>query len=214
LDEYSSKHLDLFHEEDCKPPLCSYLDRSKDIIRPKKDPCNNFLQPPPITLLCCVSRGVVGRYVFCIEFPLGQTLESKGWLNTSRMSLSSQFFNFPLRVCQSSTRSLSIPSQTSDYENVLGNQLADLLRQFSEPLTFYDPFLKWIEHSPQRMTYHDFIPPTRLHELDFMVSDDMIHSLTHVIFVLNLSLFWFMMKHRGKYCETLLGWFHWSFDYT
>jgi hypothetical protein len=214
FDEYSSEHLDSFHEEDYQPPLCSGLDRSKDIVCLKKDPCDNFLQPPPITLLCCVSRGVVGRYVFCIEFPLGQTLESKGWLNTSRISLSSQFFNFPLRVCQSSTRSLSIPSQVSDYENVLGSQLADLLSQFSEPLTFHDPFLKWIEHFPQRMTWHDFIPPTRLHELDFMISDDTIHSLTHVIFVLNLSLFWFMMKHKGRYCGTLLDWFHWSFDYT
>jgi hypothetical protein len=111
FDEYSSEHLDLFHEEDCKPPLCSDLDRSKDIIHPEKDPFNKFLQPPLITLLCCVSRGVVGRYVFCIEFPLGQTIESKGWLNTSRISLSSQLFNFPLRVFQSSTRSLSIPSR-------------------------------------------------------------------------------------------------------
>jgi hypothetical protein len=91
--------------------LCSGLDRSKDIVCLKKDPCDNFLQPPMITLLCCVSRGVVGRYVFCIEFPLGKTLESKGWLNTSRISLSSQLFNFPLGVCQSSTRSFSIPSQ-------------------------------------------------------------------------------------------------------
>jgi hypothetical protein len=37
---------------------------------------------------------------------------------------------------------------------------------------------------------------------------------TNFIFVLNLSLFWFMMKHRGKYCEILLGWFHWLFDYS
>jgi hypothetical protein len=214
FDEYSSEHLDSFHEEDYQPPLCSGLDRSKDIVFLKKDSCDNFLQPPPITLPCCVIKGVVGKYVFCIEFPLRQTLEFKGRLNTSRKSLSSQPLNLPLRVCQSSSRSLSILSQASDYEDVLGSQLSDLLSQFSEPLTFHDPFLKWIEHFPQRMTWHDFIPPTRLHELDFMVSDDTIHSLTHVIFVLNLSLFWFMMKHKGRYCETLLGWFHWSFDYT
>jgi hypothetical protein len=111
FDEYSSEHLDSFHEEDYQPPLCSSFDRSKDVVFLKKNPCDNFLQPPPITLLCCVSRGVVGRFVSCIEFPLGQTLESKGWLNTTRISLSSQCFNFPLRVCQSFTRSLSIPSQ-------------------------------------------------------------------------------------------------------
>jgi hypothetical protein len=83
FDEYSSEHLDLFHEENCKPPLCSGLDRSKDIVCLKKDPCDNFHWPPLITLLCCVSRGVVGKYVFDFEFPLGQTLESKGWLNTT-----------------------------------------------------------------------------------------------------------------------------------
>jgi hypothetical protein len=98
FDEYSSEHLDSSHEEYYRPPLCSGLDRSKDIVSLKKDPCDNFLQPPLITLICCVSRGVVERYVFCIDIPLGKTLESKGWLNTSRISLSSQFLNFPLRV--------------------------------------------------------------------------------------------------------------------
>jgi hypothetical protein len=156
----------------------------------------------------------LGIYVFDVEFPLGKTLESKGWLNTTSLSLLSQFFNFPLRVCQSFTRSLSIPSQTSECEDVLGSQFADLLSQCSEPWTFHDPFLKWIEYFPQRLTWHDFIPPTRLHELDFVISDDMIYILTHVIFVLDLSLFWFMMKHKGRYCGTLLDGFHWSFDYT
>jgi len=123
FDEYSSKHLDSFHEEDYQPPLCSDLDKSKNIVFPKKDSCDNFLQPPPITLPFCVIKGVVGKYVFCIEFPLRQTLEFKGRLNTSRKSLSSHPFNLPLRVCQSSSRSLSIPSRISGYEDVLGNQL-------------------------------------------------------------------------------------------
>jgi hypothetical protein len=214
FDEYSSEHMGPFHEDDFQPPLCSGLDRSKDIVCSKKDPCHYSPRPPPITLLCCVYRGVVGKYVFDFEFPQGQTLESKGCLNTTSLSLLSQFFDFPLKVCQSSIRSLLIPPRASDFENVLGSQLEDLLSQFSEPLTFHDPVVKWIEHFSQRLTWHDFIPPTHLHELDFMVFDDMIHFLTHVIFVLNLSLFWFMMKHKGKYCGTLLDWFHWSFDYT
>jgi hypothetical protein len=214
FDDYPSEHLDLFHEEDYQPPLCSDPDRSKDIVFLKKNLCDNVLQPPSITLSCCVIKGVVGKYVFCIKFPLRKTLEFKGRLNTSRRSLSFHPFNLPLRVCQSSSRSLSILSQASDCEDVQGSWLSDLLSQSFEPLTFHDPFLKWIEHFPERMTWHDFVPPTRLHELDFMISDDIVHSLTHVIYVLNLSLFWFMMKHRGRYCETLLGWFHWLFDYT
>jgi hypothetical protein len=36
FDDYSSEHLDLFHEEDYQPPLCSDLDRSKDIVFPEE----------------------------------------------------------------------------------------------------------------------------------------------------------------------------------
>jgi hypothetical protein len=64
------------------------------------------------------------------------------------------------------------------------------------------------------MDLADFIPPTRLHELDSDFSDDMMYILTHDIFVLDLSLFWFMMKHKGRYRGTLLDWLHWLFDYT
>jgi hypothetical protein len=52
------------------------------------------------------------------------------------------------------------------------------------------------------MTWHDFIPPTHFYELDYMVSDDTIHSLTHVIFVLITVLVYDEAKSR--YCETLL----------
>jgi hypothetical protein len=154
---------------------------------------------------------VLGKYIFNVEFPLRQTLNSKGWLGTACFS---QFFNFPFIVCQSSARSLLIPSLTSEREDVLGNQFAGPLSQFFEPCIFHDPFLKWIEYFPQRWTWQDFIPPTRHHELDFDFSDDMIYIITHDIFVLDLSLFWFMMKHKGRYYGTLLDWLHWLFDYT
>jgi hypothetical protein len=42
FDDYSSEHLDLFHEEYYQPPLCSDLDRGKDIVFLEKDPCDNF----------------------------------------------------------------------------------------------------------------------------------------------------------------------------
>ena len=102
---------------------------------------------------------------------------------------------------------------TSDHEDVLGSQFAGPLSQIFKPCIFHDPFLKRIEYFSQKWTWHDFIPPTRLHELDFEIPDDMIYVLTHDIFVLDLSLFWFMMKHKGKYWGTLLDWLHWSFDY-
>jgi hypothetical protein len=64
------------------------------------------------------------------------------------------------------------------------------------------------------MDLADFIPPTRLHELDSDFSDDMMYILTHDMFVLDVSLFWFMMKHKGRYQGALLDWLHWLFDYT
>jgi len=214
FDDYSSEHVDLFHEENYQPLLCSGFDRSEYIVCPEEDPCDNVFQPPSIILSCCVIKGVVGKYVFYIKFPLRQTLEFKGRLNTSRISLSSQSFSLPLRTYQSPSRFLLFPSETSDCEDFQGSQPSNSLSQSIEPLTFHDPFLRWIEHSPESMTWHDFVPPSHLHELDFMIFDDTIHSLTHVIFVLNLSLFWFMMKNRGRYRQTLLGWFHWLFEYT
>jgi hypothetical protein len=59
FDEYSSEHLDSFHEEYYQPLLCSDPDRIKDFVFPKKYPCDNFLQPPLITLPCCVIKDVV-----------------------------------------------------------------------------------------------------------------------------------------------------------
>ena len=87
FDDYSSEHLDLFHEEDYQPPLCSDLGSKSNVCR-KKDSCDTFLQPPLITLPFYVIKGVVGKYVLCIEFPLRQTLEFKGRLNTSRKGTS------------------------------------------------------------------------------------------------------------------------------
>jgi hypothetical protein len=78
FDDCSSEHLDLFYEDDYQPPLCSSFDRSKNVVCLKKDSHDLFLQPPFITLPCCIIKGVVGNYTFCIKFPLKQTLESKG----------------------------------------------------------------------------------------------------------------------------------------
>ena len=170
--------------------------------------------PPLITLPCFSIKGVVGMYLFYVEFPPRKTLDSKGCLGNTSLSQLSQFFNFPLIVCQSSTRYLSTPSLTSEREDVLGSQFVGPFGQFYKPCIFHDPFLKWIEYFPHRWIWQDFIPPTRLHELDFEIPDDVIYILTHDIFVLDLSLSWFMMKHKGKYRVTLLGWLHWFFDYT
>ena len=115
-------------------------------------------------------------------------------------------------MCQSSTKFSSILSL--EHENALGNQFTCHLSCFAEPSMFHDPFSDRIEYLPQRWTWRDFIPPTRLHELDSDFTDDMMYILTHDIFVLDVSLFWFMMKHKGRYQRALLDWLHWLFDYT
>jgi hypothetical protein len=206
FDEYSSEHLDLFYEENFQPSFCS---ENEEVACLKQNTCDEIFYLPFITLPRYVTEGMVWKHIPYPKSFVGKSLflDFRGRFGTLRRSLLSQSSSFPLRSCQSPFRFLLIPFQDSDCEKVRGSQPF-------EPLTFHDPFLRWIEHFPESMTWHHFFPPTRLHELDLTIPNDAIHFLTHVIFMLNLSLLWFMMKHRGRYCETLLGWFHWLFDYT
>jgi hypothetical protein len=204
FDEYA-EHLNPFYY---RPPLCSDLGTSKDIVCLKKVTHDFSSQPPVVSLPCFSIQGVVGKYLFRIEFPPRQTLDFKGWLDNT---ISNQFFNLLLMICQPSTKLLSfLPLESED---VLGNQSTGPLCPFSEPCTFYDPFLDRIERFSQRWTWQYFDPPTRLHELDADLFDDMMYTLTHDIFVLDVSLFWFMIKHKGRYQGALLDWLHWLFDY-
>jgi hypothetical protein len=210
FDDHPSKHLDLFYEESYQPSFCSDPDKSEEVTYVKQDACDKVFHLPLITLLRYVTEGMVSKLVPYPKSLVRQNLflDFRGKLSTSRRSLLSQFFSFPLRNCQSSFQILLIPSQASSCENVQGSQHSVSSSRSFEPLTFHDPFLRWIEHSPKSMSWHHFFPPTRLHELDLIGSINMIHFLTHVIVVLNLSLFWLMMKHKGKYCGTLLDGFH------
>jgi hypothetical protein len=94
FDEYA-EHLDPFYEDDCQPPLCSDFDTSKDIVCLKKVTHDFSPQPPAVTLPCFSIRGVVGNYLFIVEFPSGQTLDSKGWLGNV---IADQFFNLLLMI--------------------------------------------------------------------------------------------------------------------
>jgi hypothetical protein len=209
FDEYPTEHLDPTYEDDCQPLLCSNLNTSKDIVCLKEITHDFPSQPPVISLPGFSIQGVIGEYLFRVEFPPGQTLDFKGWLGNT---ISNQFFNLLLMICQPSTKLLSI--LPLECENVLGNQFTCPLSCFAEPSMFYDPFSDRIECFSQRWTWRDFVPPTRLHELEFGTPDDVIYVLTHDVFVLDFSLFWFMMKHKGRYQGALLDWLHWLFDYT
>jgi hypothetical protein len=118
FDDCSFEHLDLFCEDDYQTPICSDFGTSENVVCLGKVSHSFSLQPPFATLPCLSIKGVLGKYIFNVEFPFRQTLSSKGWLNTVCFS---QFFNFPLIVCQSSAKSLSIPSLILEHEDVLGN---------------------------------------------------------------------------------------------
>jgi hypothetical protein len=120
--EYSFENLDLFYEEYYQPPLCSDIDKGEDIAFLKQGTCDKVFQLPSTTLPRYVTKGVVGKHVPCIEFSLEQSLilEFKGSLSTLRTSLLSQYFIFPLRNCQSSSRFFFVPSQTLGIYEVQG----------------------------------------------------------------------------------------------
>jgi hypothetical protein len=216
FDDYPSEHLDLSYEESYQPTLCLDIDENEEVTSLKQDTCDKIFRPPLITLPRYVAKGVVRKHVPYPESPIKQNLilDFRGKLSASRRILLSQFSNLPFRNGQSSFQVLLIPPRASSCEDVQGSQHSDSSSQPPEPLTFHNPFLRWIKHSPESMRWDHFFPSNRLHELDFVILDDLIHVLTHVIFVLDLSLFWFMMEHKGRYRGTLLDWLHWLFDYT
>jgi hypothetical protein len=86
FDEYPSEHLDPLHGDDYQPPLCSDCDTNKNIVFLKKDSHDFSLQPPVITLPCFSIKGLVGKYIFNVEFPLRQTVDSKGRSDTASLS--------------------------------------------------------------------------------------------------------------------------------
>jgi hypothetical protein len=68
---------------------------SKDIVCLKEVTHDFSSQPPVISLPCFSIQGVVGKYLFRVEFPPGQTLDFKGWLGNT---ISNQFFNLLLMI--------------------------------------------------------------------------------------------------------------------
>jgi hypothetical protein len=97
---------------------------------------------------------------------------------------------------------------------IQASQPSDSLSQPDESLPCHNPIQRWIEHSCATVTWHNLVPPSHLHELDFIISYDTMYALIHVPFVLDLCLFWFMMKHKGRCCDTMLAWLYRLYDYT
>jgi hypothetical protein len=148
FDEYSIEHLDLLYEEYYQLSLGSSLNKSEEVSFLKQDTCDKIFHLPLITLPHYVTEGMVWKHVPYPKFFVGQSLllKFRGRLSTLRRSLLSQSSSFPLRNCQSSFKFSPSPSQASNCEDVRGGQPSDSSSQSIEPLTFHDPFLRWIEH--------------------------------------------------------------------
>jgi hypothetical protein len=163
FDEYPFEHLDLFHQENYQPSLCSNFDKGEDVACLKQDTCDKVVQLPPIALPRYVTKDAVGEHVSCFKFSFGQnfSLEFKGRLNALR-SLLSQSFSFPLRGCQLPYKFLLILSQTPKSDDVQGSQTSNSLSHTFESLTSHDPFLRWIDQFSRRVTWHDFVSPSEI----------------------------------------------------
>jgi hypothetical protein len=100
---------------------------------------------------------------------------------------------------------------------ILYRSLGDGFVAKGEDFTLFDSFglfLRWIGKDCGETSLHDFVPPSRLHELDFMTSYGMMYVPTNDPYVFDLSLLWFMMKHGCRYSNTMQGRFYWLYDYT
>jgi hypothetical protein len=82
FDEYA-EHVYPFYEDDYRSPLCSDFGTSKDIVCLKEVTHDFSSQPPVISLPSFSIQGVVGKYLFRVEFPPGQTLDLKGRLGNT-----------------------------------------------------------------------------------------------------------------------------------
>jgi hypothetical protein len=57
-----------------------------------------------------------------------------------------------------------------------------------------------------------FLPPI---SMSFISFHDYISMYAHDYYVLNLSLLYCMLKHRGRYLDEMMNiWFHWLYDFT
>jgi hypothetical protein len=72
-----------------------------------------------------------------------------------------------------------------------------------EPSSTYDSLVqRWIDQACGCSFQQDFLPPTHLHEFHFMIDYMSIYAHDH--YVLDLSLLYYMIKHRGRYLDEMI----------
>jgi hypothetical protein len=93
-----------------------------------------------------------------------------------------------------------------------------------DPSSTYDsPLQRWIDQAcgytfrqhDQANDFsfqHDFLPPTHLSSFHFLI--DYISIYAHDRYMLDLSLVFYIIKHRGRYFDEMIDWLHWLYEFT
>jgi hypothetical protein len=227
FDIYSFEHLDLLYKENFQPSLCSNFDEGKDMIFPKQNFCDETSQPYPFSP-CFSTIYMVGSSTHNSHLPMGQScfqpMVCCGGLcfhtNHKQTSSWEQKFFFrpgyipylapfaPIDNHRTFRKFLRIPSSGTFGDSFVAED-EDLPSS-----DFIGLVLGWIGKGCGDTPLHDFVPPSHLYELDFMIGCAIMTALTHDLFGIDLSLCWCVMKHKGRCSGTMLGWLYWLYDYT
>jgi hypothetical protein len=129
-----------------------------------------------------------------------------GWEKNifSRLNVSSSYF---MENCKVFFRFLLIPSQYS------GDILVVEDEDQTSPICC-SPVQGWIDQACEDSSFHDFVPPSHLHELNSMIECGVVFLSGHDHFLLDLSLIWLIIKHKGRHFDKILGWICWLYDFT
>jgi hypothetical protein len=198
LDTYPFEDADLFHED--FHSLCSDFDRHQVMASPKQIKVRTTKQ----------------KYFHVEIFAYKEVM----FPNLKRRS-----FSLDLRLCLTCVSPcLGNHGFSWDLSSFLILRSSDFLSEDEDdPSSTYGiPLQRWIDqacgYTLGRMMAdgfsfkQDFLPPTHLHEFYFMI--DYMCVYTHDYYVLDLSLLYYMIKHRGRYFDEMIKWLHWLYDFT
>jgi hypothetical protein len=74
------------------------------------------------------------------------------------------------------------------------------------------PIQRWMNQSYGYSFQQNCLPPTHLYELLSMIDHMLIY--VHDYYVLDLSLLYYIIKHRGKYLDEMISWLQWLYNFT
>jgi hypothetical protein len=136
-----------------------------------------------------IGKGCFQLKVCCMDFRTHMKRQhALGWEQFffSRLNVSSSSF---MGNCKVFFRFLLIPSRSS--RDIL------VVEDEDQPSPFYcSPVQGWIDQACEDASFHDFVPPSHLHELNSMIECGVVFVSAHDHFVLDLSLMWFIISTR------------------